>query len=98
MDKYTVRFYPEALRKIEQMYKTIAIDKSAPENASNWIGRLNNKILSLEYMPNRHQDRSIGRYGNKGYKQFVVEKHLVVYKVLETEKLVDIITVEYCGG
>ena len=37
----------------------------------------------------------MGRYANKGYKQFIVDNYLVIYRVDEEKKEVFVVTIQY---
>ncbi len=97
MDKYEVMLYPRAYHDIDEIYAYIAFDKLAPENAKKQSDRIWEAIESLEHMPQSHQDRLEGKYAGKGYKQFVIDNYLVIFKIDEKTKIVYVITVVYQG-
>ena len=72
---------------MEEIYRYIAIEKQVPENAKAQTDRIWRAIKKPEIFPGSHQDRLEGKYAGKGYKQLLVE----------TEKTVYIITVQYQG-
>ena len=47
--------------------------------------------------PESHQDRLVGRYAGKGYKQLVVDYYLAIFKIDKTSKKVFVLTVQYQG-
>lgn len=97
MDKYTVRLYPKAYRDIDEIYRYIAFEKLSLENAKGQTDRIWKAILKLEEMPFSHQDRLDGRYAGKEYKQLVVDNYIIIYKIDDIEKIVNVITVQYQG-
>ena len=50
---------------------------------------------NLEYMPESYQERLVGRYAGKGYKQLVVDNYLSIFKIDKTSKKVFVLTVQY---
>lgn len=98
MDKYVIKFYARAYRDLDGIYKYIANDLSEPIAASNLIDALEEAILSLEYLPERGAIRRIGAYANGDYRQLFVKNYVIVYKVLNDNKEVHIVTVRYASS
>ena len=73
MDKYTVKLYKRAIKEIDGIYAYISLEKLSPENAKGQADRIKEAILGLETMPQSHQERLVGRYAGKGYKQLLIE-------------------------
>ena len=48
-----------------------------PDVALKLIDTIEEKILSLEFMPHRCPERRIGAYGGKGYRQLQVKNYTV---------------------
>ena len=97
MDKYSVKLLKRAYRDIEEIYSYIAYEKLAPENATGQTIRIKKAILDLESHPQSHQDRLVGRYAEKGYKQLVVDSYSVIFRIDEKKKIVYVVTVQYQG-
>lgn len=97
MDKYTVILYKRAIRDIESIYAYISTEKLSPENARNLADRIKKAILGLDSMPQSHQDRIVGRFAGKGYKQLLIDNYVAIYKIDETKKIVWVVTVQYQG-
>ena len=68
-----------------------------PENAKGQVYRIKKAILSLDTFPHSHQKRNVGRYANKGYRQLLIDKYLVIFSIDESCKTVFIVTVQYQG-
>ena len=51
--------------------------------------------LSLEEQPYRGAERKYGFYAFTGYRQLIVENYIIIYEVLENEKVVAVVTVKY---
>lgn len=97
MDKYQVMLYPKAFRDMDDIYAYIAREKLSPENAKGQTDRIWEAIRSLEYLPESHQDRLMGRYAGKGYKQLVVNNYIVIFRIDKLAKKVFVVTVQYQG-
>lgn len=89
--------YPKAFRDIDDIYAYIAFEKLSPENAKGQTDRISDTIRTLEQMPEAHQDRLVGRYAGKGYKQLIIDNYLVIYKMDNISKKVFVVTVQYQG-
>ncbi len=73
MDKYEIMLYPRAYRDIHDIYAYIALEKLSPETAKEQTDRIcRNK--KLELFPKSHQDRLVGRYAGKEYKQLIINR------------------------
>ena len=97
MDKYKVKINPRAIRELDNIYKYIATEKLAPENALGQVGRIKNAILSLNTLPHSHQKRIEGRYADKGYRQLLIDNYIVIFRIDESKKFVYVITIQYQG-
>ena len=95
--KYDVQLYPKAFRDIDEIYAYIALEKLAPENAEGQTDRIWSAIFSLNQYPEAYQDRLVGKYAGKGYKQLPVDNYVIIYKIDESNKIVYIVTVQYQG-
>lgn len=41
----------------------------------------------MELFPESHQDRLVGRYADKGYKQLMIDNYIAIYRIeKETKK------------
>ncbi len=97
MDKYEVMLYPKAFRDIDDIYAYIALEKLSPENAKEQTDRIWDALRTLEQIPEAHQDRLVGRYAGKGYKQLLIDNYVVVFKIDKDSKKVFVVTVQYQG-
>lgn len=53
MKQYKVEITNEALLDMEKIYNYIAFDLMSPDNALNQYNRIADKIMSLEFLPER---------------------------------------------
>ena len=97
MDKYKVRITPNAIRELDSIYKYIANEKLAPENAKGQVDRIKKAILNLNTFPQSHQDRNEGRYAEKGYKQLPIDNYIIIFRIDEINKIVYVVTIQYQG-
>ena len=94
-NKYKVSLYPKAYRDLEDIYAYISNEILEPVVAKRQIDRIWEALGTLSIFPYSHQDRLVGRYANKGYKQFIVDNYLVIYRVDEEKKEVFVVTIQY---
>lgn len=59
--------------------------------------RIWDAIKALEQFPEAHQDRLVGRYAGKGYKQLIVDNYIAIFKIDRATRRVYVITVQYQG-
>ena len=97
MDKYQVKLYKRAYRDIEDIYAYIANEKLDKENAKSQIDRIKTAIMGLKSFPQSHQERQIGKYANKGYRQLIIDNYIVIFKIDDKKKIVNVVTVQYQG-
>ncbi len=97
MEEYKVMLYPKAFRDIDSIYAYIAMEKLAPENAKGQTDRIWAAIESLSCSPSAHQDRLIGKFAGKGYKQLLIDNYVAIFRIDELQKTVYVITVQYQG-
>ena len=97
MDKYKVKITPRAIRELDTIYKYIAIEKMAPENARGQVDRIKKAILGLNTYPQSHQERTEGRYAGKGYRQLLIDNYIAIFRIDKKNKIVYVITIQYQG-
>lgn len=97
MEKYKIMLYPKAFRDIDSIYAYIALEKLAPENAKNQTDRIWAAIKTLESFPSAHQDRQVGKYAGKGYKQLLIDNYVALFRIDEQNKTVYVVTIQYQG-
>ncbi len=81
MGKYEVRIAEEALRDMTEIYRYIAVDLLAPENAIRQYNRLADAILSLELFPERYTLFETEPEHSHGMRKMVVDNYLICYIV-----------------
>lgn len=97
MDKYNVKLNKRALRDIDSIFDYIALEKLSPENAKGQTDRIWKALKSLETFPQSHQERMVGRYAGKKYRQLLIDHYIAIFRIDESTKTVFIVTVQYQG-
>lgn len=95
MDKYTVKMFPQAYRDLDLIYEQIALNSHYDKSAIEVVERIEKAILSLDEQPYRGAERKRGFYAYKGYRQLFVLGYIIIYEILEPEKIVAIVTIKY---
>lgn len=97
MDKYNVKLNKSAFRDIDSIFDYIALEKLSPENAKGQTDRIWKALKSLETFPQSHQERIVGRYAGKNYRQLLIDNYIAIFRIDESTKTVFIVTVQYQG-
>ena len=97
MDKYKVKINPKAICELDNIYRYIANEKLAPENAKGQTDRIKKAILNLAVFPQSHQERNEGRYAEKGYRQLLIDNYIIIFRIDEFNKIVYVVTIQYQG-
>jgi len=84
----TLRFRPDALRDLEDIYEYIAAD--SPEHASKFIDLIESKCEALAQSPLMGQLRPALR---DDVRSFPVQRYLIFYRVLNDDDVVKIVHV-----
>ena len=98
MDKYTVKMFPQAYHDLDKIYEHALANSNYNNNALNLAQRLEATILSLAEQPHRGAERKYGFYAYKGYRQLFISGYIIIYEVLDVEKIVAILTIKYSGN
>jgi plasmid stabilization system protein ParE len=97
MDKYNVKLNKRAFKDIDSIFEYIALEKLSPENAKEQTDRIWKTLKTLDNFPQSHQERSVGRYAGKGYRQLIIDNYIAIFRIDENTKTVYIVTVQYQG-
>ena len=97
MDKYKVKLNPRAFRDIDDIYAYIALEKLSPENAKGQTDRIKAALKTLEVFPQSHQERNVGRYAGKKYRQLIIDNYIAIFRIDEDKKIVHVVTIQYQG-
>lgn len=97
MDKYKVKINHRAIRELNAIYDYIAKEKLSPEYAKRQADRIKSAILDLSTFPQSHQERNTGKYAGKGYRQLLIDNYVAVFKIDDSNKTINIVTIQYQG-
>lgn len=97
MDKYKIKLNARAYRELDEIFDYISKDLQAPENAKGQTDRLWSGLKKLDTFPQSHQERTVGTYAGKGYRQLLVDNYIAIFKIEESKKIVRVITIQYQG-
>jgi len=90
LDKYKVKINHRAIRELNAIYDYIAKEKLSPEYAKRQADR-------IKSFPQSHQERNTGKYAGKGYRQLLIDNYVAVFKIDDSNKTVNIVTIQYQG-
>lgn len=80
MKKYKIQLNARAYRDLEEIFEYIANDLQSPEYAKGQTDRLWKSLKTLEIFPSSHQERLVGNYAGKGYRQLLIDNYLAIFK------------------
>lgn len=97
MDKlgqYTVRISYHAKCQLEHRFAGIMRITKSPSILLQEFFRLEQIIMLLQTLPYKGRDKNSGRHAFHGYRQLHISPYMIIYKIIEEEKVVDIVHVE----
>lgn len=97
MDKYKIKLNVRAYRDLDEIFDYISNNLQSPENAKGQTDRLWSALKKLDTFPQSHQERTVGKYAEKGYRQLLVDNYIAIFKIDEPKKIVKVITIQYQG-
>lgn len=97
MDKYQIKLNAKAFKDIDDIFAYIALEKQSPEYAKGQTDRIWKALKTLDTFPQSHQERSEGKYAGKGYRQLLIDNYIAIFKIDESKKIVNVVTVQYQG-
>lgn len=97
MDKYKIRLNVRAYRDLDEIFDYISKDLQSPENAKRLTDRLWQSLKKLDMFPQSHQERTVGAYAGKGYRQLLTDNYITIFRIDEIKKVVTIVTIQYQG-
>ena len=98
MADYQVLISPQAYRELDIIYAYICEQLKAPMAAENLIAKIEQAVLSLKRAPYRGAERKTGFYANQGYRQLFVGNYTILYRVVESNRQVLVVTVRYMSS
>ena len=86
--KYKIVRTDKADEQLREIIFYIADDSGSIDIALNYLDKIENAISRLEEFPMFGSEPRYSILRKQGYKVLIVERHLVFYKVNESEKIV----------
>lgn len=94
---YEVKLSEQAYIDFRGVFEYIAFELKAPENANNRLNRLEERILSLDTMPERYRKYEKEPWKSRGLRILPIDNYLVFYTTNTDIKVVTILRVMYAG-
>ncbi|MGN0652381.1 MAG: type II toxin-antitoxin system RelE/ParE family toxin [Gemmiger sp.] len=94
---YDVQISAQAEEDLRSIFSYIAFELQSLQNAERQLDRLEENILSLEQMPNRHKAYEKEPWHSRGLRVMPVDNYLVFYIPNHEAKVVNIVRVMYGG-
>lgn len=89
--KYNVMFTTKAFKELKQLYKYIS-NKLCADNASLELMRqINEKVVNISFFPQMYSKLITKKLKHNKYRRIVVKKHIIIYKIHEKKKEVQIV-------
>ena len=94
---YEVKLSEQAYIDLRGIFEYIAFELKAPENANSQLNRLEERILSLDTMPERYRKYEKEPWKSRGLRILPIDNYLVFYTTNTDIKVVTILRVMYAG-
>lgn len=94
---YHIEVSEQADTDLRNVYEHIAFELQSPENASGQLNRLEEKIVSLEQMPERYHKYGNEPWRSRGLRVMPVDNYCVFYIPDKEKRMVTIVRVIYGG-
>ena len=88
--KYKINRTDKAEEQLREIIYYIAYDSGSVDIALNYLDKMESAINHLEEFPMSGSQPRSSILRKQGYRVLIVEKHLVFYKVNESDKIVTI--------
>ena len=94
---YKIIYSPEALEDLRSIYRYIAFEKLAPENAIGQTKRIREAIKGLDLFPEGHTTIEWEPWASMGMRFLPVDNYTVYYLIDNKHKTVEIVRIFYSG-
>lgn len=96
-DSYKVKYSPQALEDLKDIYSYIAFDLLVPDTAKNQVNRIRKEIRSLDFMPARFSIVDWEPWKSIKMHKLPVDNYVVFYLVNSDTLTVKIVRIVYSG-
>jgi len=97
MRQYAIIITPAAENDLQEAFSYIATELLEPQTAVNLCDRIEQEILKLCTMPNRHAPYEKEPWSSRGVRFFPVGNFLIFYITRESDCTVHVLRVMYGG-
>ena len=94
---YTVRYAPEALDDLKEIYAYIAFVCGAPGTAEKLVKRIRDRVRSLDVLPSRYAAVDWEPWKSMGMRKAPVDRFVIFYTVDDSDNRVVVIRIFYGG-
>ena len=86
--RYEIIRTDKANDQLYDIINYIADDSASVDIALNYLSKIEETVMKLEYYPYRGTYPRYSILKRQGYRVLIIERHLIFYKVKESEKIV----------
>lgn len=94
---YTVRYAPQALDDLRDLYSYVAFSLKEPATAQKLVNRIRKAARSLDALPGRHPVVDWEPWQSMGMRKVPIDHFVVYYTVEDTPPTVTVIRIVYGG-
>lgn len=94
---YTVRYAPQALDDLRDLYSYVAFSLKEPATAQKLVNRIRKAARSLDALPGRHSVVDWEPWQSMGMHRFTVENFLLFYLIDQSTRTVTLVRIVYGG-
>ena len=94
---YTVRYAPQALDDLRDLYSYVAFSPKEPATAQKLVNRIRKAASSLDALPRRHPVVDWEPWQSMGMHRFTVEDFLLFYLIDQSTRTVTLVRIVYGG-
>ena len=94
---YTVRYAPQALDDLRDLYSYVAFSLKEPATAQKLVNRIRKAARSLDALPGRYPVVDWEPWQSMGMHRFTVEDFLLFYLIDQSTRTVTLVRIVYGG-
>ena len=95
---YTVRYAPQALDDLRDLYSYVAFSLKEPATAQKLVNRIRKAARSLDALPGRYPVVDWEPWQSMGMHRCTVEDFLLFYLIDQSTRTVTLVRIVYGGG
>ena len=95
--RYTVRYAPQALDDLRDLYSYVAFSLKEPATAQKLVNRIRKAARSLDALPGRYPVVDWEPWQSMGMHRFTVEDFLLFYLIDQSTRTVTLVRIVYGG-